>query len=364
MSFYFKRFSILICFLVGFNLSGQLPLPNARLVHSTVYFEEQFVKKAKQYQLFLSAVSLGTEIVKQIQNHIPAFWIEDLNWGSSYFWNISALDEKGIIINKSPIHKFTIQKKINALYVKDTRLDIKTNVYENNMGGYILLDHSHAIYDRKGKQVWALPEAGRLFDERKLIRDLNVSPYNTITVLAGPVPVELDFEGRVLWKAPFPMILGKDTLVYHHDFKRHANGHYFVLANKKVMRQVVGNYADSLTRDESGITRINDTLYKRTLHGLLLEFDENGKFSDEPKYKLSGWFIPARMLVDPTAGIVYDLKTNESTKLMRLGNEGRSTATTILSNLGTLACTIIYYYTCSNHNYAPILSTFASSNMS
>lgn len=37
------------------------------------------------------------------------------------------------------------------------------------------------------------------------------------------------------------------------------------------------------------------------------------------------------MLVDPTAGIIYDLKTNENTKLMRLGNEGRSTATTIIS---------------------------------
>jgi len=277
MSIYLKRFFILFCYLIAVNLYGQLPLQNAKLNHSTVYFEEQFVKNAKQYQLILYSDSLNTTIVKQVQNQIPAFLIDDLNWGSTYYWYVNALDEKGTSINKSSVNQFRIQKKINAMYVKDTRLDIKTNNYADSAGGYILLDHSHAIYDRKGKQVWALPETGRLFDERKLIRDFNVSPYNSITVLAGPVPVELDFEGRVLWKAPYPMILGNDTLVYHHDFKRHPNGHYFVLANRKVSRQVLGNYADSLTRDESGITKINDTLYKRTLHGLLLEFDEAGK---------------------------------------------------------------------------------------
>jgi hypothetical protein len=33
--------------------------------------------------------------------------------------------------------------------------------------------------------------------------------------------------------------------------------------------------------------------------------------------------------LDPTSGVVFDSKVHEFTKLMRLGNEGRSTATTI-----------------------------------
>jgi hypothetical protein len=37
------------------------------------------------------------------------------------------------------------------------------------------------------------------------------------------------------------------------------------------------------------------------------------------------------LLFDPTSGVVYTLKTQENTKLMQLGNEGRSTATTITS---------------------------------
>jgi len=61
-------------------------------------------------------------------------------------------------------------------------------------------------------------------------------------------------------------------------------------------------------------------------------FDSYGNFSDDPVYDQWAWFIPAKLRVDPTAGIVYeDIKTNENTKLMRLGNEGRSTATTTLS---------------------------------
>lgn len=60
-------------------------------------------------------------------------------------------------------------------------------------------------------------------------------------------------------------------------------------------------------------------------------FNDNGDFSHTEKLDNEGWFIPARLLLDFTAGVIYDQKTNENTKLMRLGNEGRSTATTITS---------------------------------
>jgi superfamily II DNA/RNA helicase len=60
-------------------------------------------------------------------------------------------------------------------------------------------------------------------------------------------------------------------------------------------------------------------------------FDQSGHYSEKPEYPIEGWFIPARLLLDPTSGTIFDLKTSENTKLMRLGNEGRSTATTITS---------------------------------
>ncbi|CAM3007531.1 DEAD/DEAH box helicase [Flavobacterium frigoris] len=58
--------------------------------------------------------------------------------------------------------------------------------------------------------------------------------------------------------------------------------------------------------------------------------DKKGNFTEnEDKSKQLAWFIPCHLLLDPTSGVIFDSKIHEFTKLMRLGNEGRSTATTI-----------------------------------
>lgn len=65
-----------------------------------------------------------------------------------------------------------------------------------------------------------------------------------------------------------------------------------------------------------------------------LYFDEEGNYSinQSDLYPLKGYYISAKLKIDPTSGIIYeDVKTSENTKLMKIGNEGRSTATTILS---------------------------------
>jgi ATP-dependent helicase YprA (DUF1998 family) len=66
-------------------------------------------------------------------------------------------------------------------------------------------------------------------------------------------------------------------------------------------------------------------------HKIYLNTNGNFSFENSEGYELAAWYIPAKLLIDPTAGVVYDTKTKEHTKLMRLGNEGRSTATTMLS---------------------------------
>ena len=94
--------------------------------------------------------------------------------------------------------------------------------------------------------------------------------------------------------------------------------------------------------DENSIDDLPDTWKKP--NGLELEnfhefkiprpiyFDKEGNFSDtENPNMLKGWFISCHFLYDPTSGVIYDSKTHELTKLMKLGNEGRSTATTIIS---------------------------------
>lgn len=72
--------------------------------------------------------------------------------------------------------------------------------------------------------------------------------------------------------------------------------------------------------------------YYRMLMPRQIYFNSQGQFSFEPDFPIKGYFIPAKLTVDPTAQIIYeDSKTSDFTKLSRLGSEGRSTATSVIS---------------------------------
>jgi superfamily II DNA/RNA helicase/very-short-patch-repair endonuclease len=83
--------------------------------------------------------------------------------------------------------------------------------------------------------------------------------------------------------------------------------------------------------------------------------NRNGGFSlkQDTAHSLAGWFMPLPLAFDPTSGTYFFKSTSENFKLMRLGNEGRSTATTILSyaivqalaeqGIGTDACKVLSF---------------------
>lgn len=60
-------------------------------------------------------------------------------------------------------------------------------------------------------------------------------------------------------------------------------------------------------------------------------FDKEGNFSYDQKKKYEGWFISSPLIIDPTSGNIFDARTAEYTKIIKIGGEGRSTATTVLS---------------------------------
>lgn len=68
---------------------------------------------------------------------------------------------------------------------------------------------------------------------------------------------------------------------------------------------------------------------KKPFFPVKLWFDEFGNCSETQEKTWWGWFMKAPLLFDPTAGVFFDTKTNEGTKLTKLGSEGRSTSTTI-----------------------------------
>jgi superfamily II DNA/RNA helicase len=76
----------------------------------------------------------------------------------------------------------------------------------------------------------------------------------------------------------------------------------------------------------SGVAPVRE---KRDKLPIKLWFDEYGNCSETQEKKWWGWFMKAPLLFDPTAGVFFDTKTGEGTKLTKLGSEGRSTSTTI-----------------------------------
>ncbi|MBV6646979.1 MAG: DEAD/DEAH box helicase [Cyclobacteriaceae bacterium] len=98
---------------------------------------------------------------------------------------------------------------------------------------------------------------------------------------------------------------------------------------------MIENLPDSWYRTlKNGTVRIDKKYVNRIPSRIY--FNALGQFSDQQPLldsdpNIKAWFMPAKLIFDPTCFAFYDLKTSESAKLMTLGNEGRSTATTILS---------------------------------
>lgn len=92
----------------------------------------------------------------------------------------------------------------------------------------------------------------------------------------------------------------------------------------------------------SWVSKTNQGLkFTAKFHGrrpIRVFYDEKGNFAlaESAQFPFRGWFMSAvenGLLFDPTAGLFFDPQTNERTKLTTLGNEGRSTSTTVTSFL-------------------------------
>jgi superfamily II DNA or RNA helicase len=150
---------------------------------------------------------------------------------------------------------------------------------------------------------------------------------------------------------------GDKKLIYPNVFSR-ASGHAFICVSRQGNRLEPREFRSSSDDDSDatdGYLIIGDEIWdpledcdllpeawirqtksgpvpdskKKAFFPTKLYFDEHGACSETKPLKWWGWFMKAPLLFDPTAGVFYDTKTNEGTKLTKLGSEGRSTSTTI-----------------------------------
>lgn len=267
---------LVLCFVQTYG--EIIPADNSLINYTTIYFQENFSEQASYYELYVykDSTALTEKVFKKSRNTVPAFWIEGLQWQSSYHWSVKAFDKSGKELNAGNSHFFKIHGYISSRF-SDTRLNIKTNKKDKHAGGLISPDYARAIYNREGDMVWTFPKIDSLVNSDSQIRNVLVTKENTITFLTEKHALEIDYKGKVLWKAPFPFVLNKDTISYHHDFKKTGRGTYMVIGSKKSYRKLSGNYKEETSLGEFGIKAIGGILYRLTEISVILEFDSTGK---------------------------------------------------------------------------------------
>ena len=113
------------------------------------------------------------------------------------------------------------------------------------------------------------------------------------------------------------------------DDDEEAKGGYLIIGDEIWdPDQDLGYLPEAWVRTRANGEKVPDSK-KRARFPRKLYFDEYGNCSETEPMMYWGWFMREPLLFDPTGGVFYDAKTNEGTKLTRLGNEGRSTSTTI-----------------------------------
>ena len=105
---------------------------------------------------------------------------------------------------------------------------------------------------------------------------------------------------------------GEDPSIYELDINSDDIPDDWFTTNRQGQRKLKKTYADRLPR------RI---YYTPT--GFYSEHNTEGC--------IEGWFVPAPLMFDPTSKAIYKGRQSEWSKLAKIGGEGRSTATTILS---------------------------------
>ncbi len=276
----------------------------------------------------------------QFEYHQTANWLEE---------NIALESKEGIMVRRKPLSIPDISRKLSE-YCGIATEDCEKHILE-------LLDWANKLNSHKEK------------DQRK-----NYLPYRIHQFIAqtGSVYATLGNQvERQLFMDAGLYAENEDTYIFPLVFSR-ASGHEMYCVNinendSKILPREFYNLNDVYEEEEQSsagyifIQHKEDeepiwdeerdlmdlpetwfnparkdgtqSLKKNNLNRIpkKIYFDKEGNFSFQEKLKFEGWFIAQPLLIDPTSGSIFDARTAEYTKIIKIGGEGRSTATTVLS---------------------------------
>ena len=184
---------------------------------------------------------------------LPLFNVE-------YSWWVEYLDKSGEKIGKSKIVHFRVLGPDEQHY----RIRVLENKYPDSTLCFFL-DGCDALYNLKGEVVWYMADKRDPAKQLSKI-DIRLSPFNTVTYIAGGQGYEVDYNGNVLWSTPPGDTANRKVLNYHHELRRLSSGNYMTLINEVQDRWRPKDMVDG-----------KDSLYKDVVFDAIVEYNDEGK---------------------------------------------------------------------------------------
>jgi hypothetical protein len=281
---YFKKIFRLVLLLVGCNyvspdVQGQIhPTDGDTVNYRMVGFKVPEKKNTTEYLLEIYETyvrddsSVYTNFLfeeKSTDNKIMA----TVPWfGKSYKWRVKYL-QKGKVMDSTGFSIFSV----GSIAYTDTN-KYRMRILTNELGDrdyFMFVDGTRTLYDMNGNAIWYLPNIPGVVDDNTIIRDLEMTPFNTITFIAGSNACEIDYDANVLWRAPNDGKVSLDTTEhYHHELTRLNKGTYMVLSSKPIEREVSAQIVAQNPHME--FLQKEAKTYKKILAPTLIEYDKNG----------------------------------------------------------------------------------------
>lgn len=227
--------------------------------------------KIDNEQLFVKAITI------KHKSNTAKDVIELPDWGKGYTWRVVYADKSGKEIGNSGLHHFQTGALPYADTTKNGMLILKRATDHNDL--LVLVDRTLIMYDLNGSPVWYMPEIPELKKRDVNIRDFKATADGTFTFLAQDEALEINYNGKVIWKAPNDgKVSGKNTEGYHHEFTKLSNGHYMVAGSEIIKRRVPGAREEFFADDDKSVTKATDgNYYKEFTCSTLIEYDADGK---------------------------------------------------------------------------------------
>jgi hypothetical protein len=198
-------------------------------------------------------------------------------WGKQYTWRVVYCDKTGKEIANSGLHHFATGNLPYTDTTKNGLIVLRHATDHKDL--FVLVDRSLVMYDMNGNAVWYMPDIPEIKKRDFNIRDFKATPFGTFTFLSQEEAIEVDYNGKVIWKGPNDgKVSGKPgNEGYHHEFTRLSNGHYMVSGSEIATRRIPGA-PDTYVADGDTTVRkgVDGNYYRDFTCGTLIEYDKSG----------------------------------------------------------------------------------------